>query len=86
MLGRFAELKNYRQSLFIIVVLVFTMISVSFVYKYKIEEIMVSALKQQIVLKSKGELEAVNHNFNRIISVLNLASLSISKSCAHTKE
>jgi EAL domain-containing protein (putative c-di-GMP-specific phosphodiesterase class I)/GGDEF domain-containing protein len=80
MLGRFAELKNYRQSLFIIVVLVFTMISVSFVYKYKIEEIMVSALKQQIVLKSKGELEAVNHNFNRIISVLNLASLSISKS------
>ena len=66
MLGWFSELKNYRQSLFIIMVLVFTMITVSFVYKYKIEEIMADALKQQIVLKSKGGLEAVNHNFNRI--------------------
>ena len=79
MLGWFSELKNYRQSLFIIMVLVFTMITVSFVYKYKIEEIMADALKQQIVLKSKGGLEAVNHNFNRIISVLNLASSNISK-------
>ena len=56
-----------------------TVLGVSLVYKYKIEEIMANTLKQQIVFKAKGELEAVNHNFNRIISVLNMASSSISK-------
>ena len=79
MFGWFSELKNYRLSLFTIIVLVLTVLGVSLVYKYKIEEIMANTLKQQIVFKAKGELEAVNHNFNRIISVLNMASSSISK-------
>ena len=58
MFGWFSELKNYRLSLFTIIVLVLTVLGVSLVYKYKIEEIMANTLKQQIVFKAKGELEA----------------------------
>lgn len=80
MFDLFSGLKNYRKSLMIVVVLLCTMVAVSFVYEYKIGEIMVSAMRQEVVLKARGEMESVNHNFRRLTSTLKMAAWDIARS------
>lgn len=73
-----SDIKAYRTSIAIIVILVLTILGVSYVYKKRIEDFMVDELRYNIISSSLSDMDYVNKNFNDIIDILNVVSNSLS--------
>lgn len=66
MLGFLKKLLTYKQSVIVVVVLVCTLIGGSLTYKHKLEEIVLSSSKQNILVSSANELNNVNQKLDDI--------------------
>lgn len=78
MLGFLKKLLTYKQSVIVVVVLVCTLIGGSLTYKHKLEEIVLSSSKQNILVSSANELNNVNQKLDDIKNFLKIAAKSLS--------
>lgn len=79
MLTLLKKLLTYKQSVIVVVVLVCTLIGGSLTYKHKLEEIMLSSSKQNILISSANELNNVNQKLDDINNFLRIAARSLSE-------
>lgn len=70
---------TYKQSIIIIVVLISTLLGCSFVFRYKVKQIMDNEIRSSILVHAENELDFVNESFSNIIDIMSVASKSLSE-------
>ena len=77
---RLSDLRNYRQTVIIVVIMTLILMAVSLVFQNKIREVMYGNVKDNFVRQSLIETEAINKSFAGIIDAMKSVALTLGDS------
>lgn len=68
---------SYKQSILIIVLIIGTLVGCAFVFRHKVNELLVNEIRSNILFHSQSELGIVNKSFTNVVDIMRMASNSL---------
>lgn|SRR5574344_2101904 len=68
---------SYKQSILIIVLIIGTLVGCAFVFRHKVNELLVNEIRSNILFHSQSELGIVNKSLTNVVDIMRMASNSL---------